>query len=78
MTPEQMKSSVAMICDTIGRKVVADRIGVGKTAVSNAVVEGIFPARWYREMRSLCAEHDLPCPDDLFNFVSAPNEAGAA
>lgn len=68
-----MKSAVALICDKVGRKVVAERLGVGKTAVSNAATEGMFPARWYREIRLLCEEHGVECGDDLFNFVRCPD-----
>lgn len=61
------------ICDRIGRKLVADRIGVSKKAVSNAVAEGVFPARWYRELRAVCSEQGIECPEDLFNFARAPS-----
>ncbi|WP_370281542.1 hypothetical protein [Pseudooceanicola sp.] len=74
MNPELRKFKVAEICDTVGRKVVAHRMNVGAAAVSNAVSDGIFPARWYREMNNLCREHGLLCSDELFNFVVAPSE----
>jgi hypothetical protein len=74
MRPDQSSLTVADICDAIGRKVIASRLGVGKTAVSNAVAEGVFPARWYREINMLCLEHDVPCCDEIFNFVRTPGD----
>lgn len=75
MSPDQKKNAVTTICDEIGRKVIAERMKVGKTAVGNAVSDGVFPARWYREMRLLCQEHGLPCPDELFNFIRTTGNA---
>lgn len=57
------------ICDALGRKAIADRIGVGLTAVSNASADGGFPAKWFAVLREMCAECGLDCPEHLFNFV---------
>lgn len=61
-------ATAAEVCDLIGRKAIADRIGVGLTQVSNAAVEGLFPARWYLEMRDLCRSAGVECPERLFNW----------
>ena len=65
------------ICDAIGRKVVAARMGVTKTAVSNVVTDGVFPARWYEEMKLLCQESGVECPDRLFNFIRSADRGAA-
>lgn len=61
--------SVAVICDAIGRAVIAKAVGRGITAVSNAVTEGRFPASWYVAVKSLCEERSLACPEELFSFI---------
>lgn len=67
--------TVASICEVVGRKVLADRLNVGKTAIGNAVSENLFPARWYIEVKALCDAHGIDCPEALFSFVRAPSEA---
>lgn len=76
--PDAAEITVAAICDRIGRKVVADRLGVGKTAVSNAVAENQCPARWYIELQVLCREHGMECPVHLFNFYRLSAEGPQA
>lgn len=61
---------VAQICETIGRQKIADAVGVSLPAVSNAVGDKRFPARWYPVVRDLCIQNDLDCPESLFNFAS--------
>jgi len=70
--------TVALICDHVGRKVLADRLGVGKTAIGNAVSENLFPARWYVEVKALCDAHGLSCPASLFSFVRSEPKPEAA
>jgi len=60
--------TVSAICDTLGRKAIADRLGVGTTAVSNASVDGRFPAAWYLGIVSMCDAAGLHCPIMLFNW----------
>lgn len=59
------------ICDRIGRKKLAERLGVGRTAISNAAVDGRFPAKWFMVIKTLCDEEGVECPLLLFNFVTA-------
>ena len=61
--------TAAVICDLLGRKVMAAELGVGLTAVSNASVEGRFPAKWYVAVRKMCEAAGIDCPESLFNFV---------
>lgn len=72
--------SVSNICDSLGRREIAHRLGVKTTAVSNAVVAERFPARWFVVIKSMCDEADLPCPEHLFTFVrsGAAARKGAA
>ncbi|MFC4668360.1 hypothetical protein ACFO5X_07335 [Seohaeicola nanhaiensis] len=70
MNEKTHKEAVAAICEQLGRKRISERIGVGKTAVGNAVSDGLFPARWWREIKEMCDEQGLECPVDLFNFIS--------
>ena len=59
----------AHLADALGRKRMADAIGVGLTAVSNAVVRNTFPASWFIVCKSLAEESGIECPPDLFSFV---------
>jgi hypothetical protein len=56
------------ICDALGRRNMAQRLGVSKTAISNAAVDGTFPARWYLVLSTMCDERGVPCPKELFSF----------
>lgn len=48
---------------------IARALGVGVTAVNNALQRGgLFPAGWYPVVRSLCEERGLECPEGAFNF----------
>lgn len=72
--------SVSDVCDVLGRRNVALRVGRGLTAVSNAAVDGQFPASWYLAVREMCVAMDVPCPDRLFKFLPvcsfrAPSDA---
>lgn len=64
------------IADRIGRKVIAEKLGVRPTAVSNAVVAGAFPPRWFLIIEAACAEFGVECPREAFSFL--PNERDAA
>ena len=64
-------SSVSKIVDGLGRKNLADALGVGETAVFNAVRDGVFPAKWYKVVDKMCGDVDIACPDSLFRFSQA-------
>lgn len=66
--------TVAEICDQVGRRVVAKACGIGLTAVSNAVVTNVFPAKWYLVVKRLCERADIECPDTLFSFAPPPSQ----
>lgn len=56
------------VADILGRKEIAQRVGVGLTAVSAAVSEGKFRASWYLEIKALGEEKGVEIPDALFTF----------
>jgi hypothetical protein len=62
-------TSVSDICDVIGRGRLATALGVRKTAISNAVVQGRFPAKWFKVISDLSVDHGIECPEALFTFV---------
>jgi hypothetical protein len=59
--------TVSELADAIGRKTISDTLGVGVTAVSNAVVRGHFPSSWFLAVQALAGD-DVDCPPNLFNM----------
>jgi hypothetical protein len=59
------------LAEALGRKKMAEALGIGQTAISNAVVRGCFPASWFMVCKSLADEAGADCPPDLFTFVEA-------
>lgn len=71
----------ADLADRVGRREIADAVGVGLTAVSNAVVRGSFPSSWFFAVKSICDSKDIECPPALFSMKRAghsQNVDGAA
>lgn len=66
---ETFHITTAEICDALGRSTIAAQLNVRVTAVSNAVTDGKFPARWFLVMSKLCEDRGLLCPKELFTFV---------
>lgn len=64
-------TTVSTICDTLGRRAIADRVGVGLTTVSNAATSNCFPAKWYILIKAMCDEEGIECPMYLFSFVAS-------
>ena len=54
--------------DAIGRREIAEAVGVGPTAVSNAVVRGWFPATWFLILQGLAEKHGVDCPPQIFKM----------
>lgn len=63
--------TVAAITSEIGRRALAERMGLSVHAVNMAAYKGKFPASWFRVMRDVCAEKGIDCPEDLFAFREA-------
>lgn len=70
-------SKVHQICQVLGRKRIADSLGVGGTAVSNAVVAGVFPSSWFAVIADLCVAEGIDCPRDAFNWKAASLQAAS-
>jgi hypothetical protein len=73
-------TTILDMCDALGRKEMGQRLGVKRAAIANAVSEGKFPPRWYVVLSRMCAEKDVPCPVELFNFAEekSPDQEDAA
>lgn len=63
-----MSHTTETLANALGRKVIANAVGVGLTAVSNGVVRGRFPASWYQGIKQECDRQGVQCPMDLFDF----------
>lgn len=68
-------TNTSEVCDKLGRKRMADCLGVGVTTISNAAVSGAFPAKWYAVVKKLCSADGIECPDELFNFIKPASGA---
>ncbi|WP_277022212.1 hypothetical protein [Paracoccus hibiscisoli] len=56
------------LADAVGRKKIADALGVLPTAVSNAVVRGWFPSSWFLVVKSMADQVGQDCPPELFKM----------
>lgn len=65
------------LADLLTRGEIARRLGVHRSAVSNAVVRGRFPSSWYCECRRMAAERGVECPEGLFG-MRASSDGGPA
>lgn len=61
------------LANAIGRKKLAGALGVGPTAVSNAVVRGWFPATWFMVVSDLADQVGADCPPELFKMRPLDN-----
>lgn len=61
-------TTASILADAVGRKNMADALGVGLTAVSNAVVRGWFPSSWFLAVKALADRRGIDCPPDLFKM----------
>jgi len=66
------------IADVLGRREMAGALGVGSTAISNAVVKGKFPSSWYIIVRDMCCGSGIDCPPRLFQMKSTDGVLSAA
>lgn len=65
-------STVTIICDALGRREIAAAVGVKPSAVSNAVFQGKFPAKWFIVVSEMCASAGIDCPAEIFAFAVTP------
>jgi hypothetical protein len=64
-------STVSSICDALGRREIAAAVGVKPAAVSNAVFQERFPAKWFIVVSEMCASAGIDCPSEIFAFTPA-------
>ncbi|MGH1414857.1 MAG: hypothetical protein ACRBB0_15320 [Pelagimonas sp.] len=67
-----MENTAEKFADTVGRKKIADAVGVGLTAVSNCVVRGRFSSAWHEACRQLATSAGVDCPPELFGQKGIP------
>ena len=67
--------NVQHIAEALGQTKIAARVGVGSTAVNNAVTRGVFPCSWYFILKSMCEAEGIECRRELFNFKASSEAA---
>jgi hypothetical protein len=74
------KHIIIDITDKIGPDTLARELGVTLHSVRHARTTGLFPASWYGPLLGLCAERDIECPLEAFNWRSPSSspESGVA
>lgn len=74
----ESRAHAIAICDALGRKNIAVRLGRTVAAVSNAATDGVFPSSWYLIIKQMCEEEGVDCPDAAFAFLhdDPPDQAG--
>jgi hypothetical protein len=76
MSTQIPQITATTICNALGRKAMADRLGVVVSAISNNATEGTFPAIWFDTVDDMCREAGgIPCPRTLFRFKNADTAA---
>lgn len=68
-SPHPAPVTARELCEIVGRRRLQQMLGVGRTAISNACVEGRLPAKWFQAVKGECEARGVPCPEDLFAFV---------
>lgn len=68
-------TTASELANALGRKTIADALGVGLTAVSNAVVRGWFPSSWFLAVKSVADAAGQECPPELFRMRSHASQS---
>lgn len=78
--PPAAEMTVKDVVDQIGRQTICAALGVAKSVVSQAVSDGVFPARWFVAMRALGRAHGVEVHEGLFRWreVDLPPERANA
>lgn len=66
-------TTVSEIVERISRPLLGEMLGVKRQAITNAVSDRRFPAKWFSVIHDLCAERGIDCPRELFAFVAPPS-----
>lgn len=70
-TTHNKPGAVRRFVREVGREVLAERLGVGLSAVSNAEQRDTFPCSWAHVVADLCATRGLFVPISAFSFIGA-------
>ncbi|AEM41431.1 hypothetical protein KvSKV_10425 [Ketogulonicigenium vulgare] len=70
-------TAASNLANALGRRKMADTVGVLPTAVSNAIVRGRFPSSWFIAVKAIADEAGLTCPPELFGMKSHVTVHGA-
>ncbi|GJM01936.1 MAG: hypothetical protein DHS20C08_04370 [Rhodomicrobium sp.] len=65
--------TVKQLIYDIGRKELTSRLGVGDTAISEAIKRGVLPASWCPIVMDLAKEAGVEVPDSMFNWKIPAN-----
>lgn len=60
--------TVSDILKAIGRKPLAEQLGVTVNAVGMAAINNSFPASWHMKVTELAGEKGIEVPYELFNW----------
>lgn len=63
-----MKSHVHKITDELDCEELCKRLGVRPRMINKVRHDRIFPTRWYKVVRDMCADAGIDCPEDAFNW----------
>ena len=58
--------TVTELFAAIGRERIRKEAGYGQQVLSRAVTDNLMPAHWYFDIRRMCEEDGIPCPEHLF------------
>jgi len=67
-TQTTQKMNAETFLESVGRKALSDKLGVGLTALSNASVANKFSNSWYEVIKEISKKEGLEFPKHLFNM----------
>lgn len=62
--------TVTELFAAIGRERIRKEAGYGQQVLSRAVTDNLMPAHWYFDIKRLCDEKGVECPEHLFRWRS--------
>jgi hypothetical protein len=68
------EGSAAEFIRIVGMDVIAQRLGVSRSAVRNAQWRRSFPGMWAYQIAMLAAEYGVPCRIDAFRWAGETHE----
>ena len=58
--------TVADLFTALGRDRIRKEAGHGHQVLTRALADNVMPAHWYFDIKRLCDERGLECPEHLF------------